>query len=488
LIQLERLPGDVEALPLAPRSPRPGQRVHSVGNPGRSGGMWVYTSGTVRHFYQKKWSSVSGLGLTSHEAMIVETQSPTNAGDSGGPLVNDRGELIAITQGGDREANLQSCFIDVTEVRSLLTNYATVRGVQLTLETGSGLGTEASVPDLLRALENTDAKTRAKAALALGEMGPDARLAVPALLQALKDADELIRKVSSESLDKIGAPAKNDVSRVAVGLKDPDPRVRLHAARALARLGKDAAGAVHELTQALNDPETAVRRQAASALGSLGPEGKSAASALFRAAKDPDAPVRRAAVAALSQAPPAGEEAVALPTGLLKDGDPQVRESSAHALGKLANDASAAVGPLSDALQDRCRPCAAPLPRPSPGSVPRRSPPCRAWPSCWPIRTGKRRRSPWPRWRGSGGKRVRQRRDWRSSCGNRTRISVRPRASCSSPSVRTPVRLCPSSSSRSAPVNASSVCRRWQCFEPSVRKRRMRCRPSCARCRTASWV
>lgn len=124
LIQLERVPEAAQALPLARTSIGPGQRVHSVGNPGRSGGLWLYTSGMVRQVYRKEWSVRSGDRKFDFRAKVVETSSPTNAGDSGGPLVNDRGELVAVTQGGAADAQLLSFFIDVSEVKAFLANHS----------------------------------------------------------------------------------------------------------------------------------------------------------------------------------------------------------------------------------------------------------------------------------------------------------------------------------------------------------------------------
>jgi len=148
LVQVERVPNGIEALALAPQSTDVGQTVHSVGNPGASGALWVYTSGTVRQVYEKSWKtgkaptasrSQGGQGApgpgarlplrqglpgrppgsrrpsllppvsggaarpkdpeegTEHRARVVETQSPTNPGDSGGPLVNDQAELVGVT-------------------------------------------------------------------------------------------------------------------------------------------------------------------------------------------------------------------------------------------------------------------------------------------------------------------------------------------------------------------------------------------------------
>ena len=121
VVKLNYLPAGVEAMALAMESSQPGQLVHSIGNPGKSGALWVYSSGTVRTApYQKKWHSIGAAGTMSHDAWVIETQSPTNPGDSGGPLINDNVELVGITQGFESNSNSISLFVDVREVRSLL--------------------------------------------------------------------------------------------------------------------------------------------------------------------------------------------------------------------------------------------------------------------------------------------------------------------------------------------------------------------------------
>jgi S1-C subfamily serine protease len=120
LIQLETLPLDAVALPLARESPDEGQRVFSIGNPRGSGAMWVYTPGEVRAVYHRHWKARGTKSILDLEAQVVETSSATNPGDSGGPLVNERGELIGVTQGASGEAQLISFFIDISEVRNLL--------------------------------------------------------------------------------------------------------------------------------------------------------------------------------------------------------------------------------------------------------------------------------------------------------------------------------------------------------------------------------
>lgn len=128
LVQLDKVPTDAQPLSLGQQA-RPGQNVYSIGNPGNEA-RWVYTTGTVRQIYARKWETTGG----PHEAKVVETQSPVNPGDSGGPLVNDRNELIAVTQSVDTTSTLRNVFIDVSEVRAFLDAYSQASGTQLSIK------------------------------------------------------------------------------------------------------------------------------------------------------------------------------------------------------------------------------------------------------------------------------------------------------------------------------------------------------------------
>lgn len=121
LVRIDRVPDGVPALELAADSPDPGQAVHSIGNPGRSGALWVYTPGKVRQVYAKKWKAkLDERTVLEFRAKVIETDSPTNPGDSGGPLVNDKGELVGVTQGGALDAESLSLFVDLSEVKRLV--------------------------------------------------------------------------------------------------------------------------------------------------------------------------------------------------------------------------------------------------------------------------------------------------------------------------------------------------------------------------------
>jgi S1-C subfamily serine protease len=123
LIQLESLPFWVPALPIAQVSGRSGETVHSIGNPGASETMWVYSTGTIRSAHRKKWKVRSEDQVLDFEANVLETSAPVNPGDSGGPLVNDRAELLALTYGTGADGQLLSLFIDASEIRYVLSCY-----------------------------------------------------------------------------------------------------------------------------------------------------------------------------------------------------------------------------------------------------------------------------------------------------------------------------------------------------------------------------
>ncbi len=85
IVQLDKLPPGMQALPLAPRNARPGQRVHVVGNASdQLGAVLGYCHGYVRNVFH----------FDLMGTRVITTQAPVNPGDSGGPMVNDLGQII----------------------------------------------------------------------------------------------------------------------------------------------------------------------------------------------------------------------------------------------------------------------------------------------------------------------------------------------------------------------------------------------------------
>ena len=117
LIEVESIPDGTLQIPMAAKGTSPGEEVHSIGNPGASSAMWVYTSGTVRQVYRKQYKLE---GPQHVEARVVETQAPINQGDSGGPVVNNNNELVAIVSATSTDGSLVSVCVDVSELKALL--------------------------------------------------------------------------------------------------------------------------------------------------------------------------------------------------------------------------------------------------------------------------------------------------------------------------------------------------------------------------------
>jgi serine/threonine protein kinase len=97
----------------------------------------------------------------------------------------------------------------------------------------SFVGSAGSVGILVEALREKDGSVRAKAARALGGIGPAAREAIPVLLDALHDREAHVRWDAARALGQIGAAAAEGL---AAAVNDKDPVVRQIAADALKRI------------------------------------------------------------------------------------------------------------------------------------------------------------------------------------------------------------------------------------------------------------
>ncbi len=107
LVELSSLPQNVVEIPFG-KSAKPGQLLHSIGNPSASDALWVYTNGYVRANYFKT--------INECRMQVVETSAPINPGDSGGPILNSEGQLVGISQSFHREGRLVSNGVDICEV------------------------------------------------------------------------------------------------------------------------------------------------------------------------------------------------------------------------------------------------------------------------------------------------------------------------------------------------------------------------------------
>lgn len=117
VLRLQSIPEGVVELPLAPKGIEVAHRVFTVGNPGVSSALWVYTEGTVRQVVFKKFRMDNRQDV---EAWMVEAQFPINQGDSGGPVLNDRNQLVGVNCSLNAKAQLMSNCVDLREIRIVL--------------------------------------------------------------------------------------------------------------------------------------------------------------------------------------------------------------------------------------------------------------------------------------------------------------------------------------------------------------------------------
>jgi HEAT repeat protein len=249
------------------------------------------------------------------------------------------------------------------------------------------IGAVAATDHLTKALK--DKTIRSAAAGALGALGPRARSAGPVLAASLKDADESYRWTLIGALARIGGPdakaavpfmieainGKNDTDKKcyrALTLlefmgppgKDAAPAVidglkssRFQPGWASTTLASiDIAAALPFLIAQLKGPDVVLRKYAAAYLGFAGPAAKDALPALKAAIADGgEAEVSRIAAWASEMVRGDFDKAVPLLLRGLKNDEPSGYNHRFcwEALDHFQPDARAAVGALSEALQDK---------------------------------------------------------------------------------------------------------------------------------------
>jgi HEAT repeat protein/S1-C subfamily serine protease len=359
LVQLDELPKGVKPLALAKRGARPGEAVHSIGNPGVSRALWVNTEGHVRQVYKDTWKAGGGDDdepPSTYEAWKVETDSPINPGDSGGPLVNDRGVLVGVAHASNTAANNMSLFIDVREARALLKKYYQKENETYVPEPEPGGQVSVTqVTDLIKKLSDDDFGKRVQAAQSLGELGDGARLAFSSLFDALKDRNKLVQRAAAAALEKI-PPHKDDLAMLREACKNSkEPAlVRTQAALALAQLGPDAHAALPDLLAQLKDSDESVRQAALKAVVAIGPEAKDVP-ALSEGLSSTSVEVRTLTMQALARLGAAAKDAVPALKTALKDSDKAIRIQAVQTLEAVGPAAKDAVPALEEALKDSDR-------------------------------------------------------------------------------------------------------------------------------------
>lgn len=100
----------------------------------------------------------------------------------------------------------------------------------------SRLDIRSCLGELITALHDSDARVRALAAQAIGEIGPMAVSAVPGLVSLLSNPDEGARNSACIGLTGIGPAAREALPALQRALSDRSPDVRRFAQRAIDRI------------------------------------------------------------------------------------------------------------------------------------------------------------------------------------------------------------------------------------------------------------
>jgi HEAT repeat protein len=207
------------------------------------------------------------------------------------------------------------------------------------------------VPDLVVLLDDWSPDVRTQAAIALGAIGPDARVALTSLSSHFSDIDQSVRRQSLDAALKIG-PRPFMATVLLAALDSDDSQTVQLAASALGRLGPLDESAVPALRRAMMGRRLDSRLVAVKSLALLGPKAKEAAPELRAALSDPDSRVREKALGALSQlgSGPANTPALA---AALTGADLKLRDAAGLALNRAILVDSSAVTPLMQALASR---------------------------------------------------------------------------------------------------------------------------------------
>ncbi|MHB0935415.1 MAG: HEAT repeat domain-containing protein [Armatimonadota bacterium] len=175
------------------------------------------------------------------------------------------------------------------------------------------------IPPLCALVNDPDARVRARAAAALGELHPIMRKALAAaLLAALHDPEPAVRAAAARSLGRCWQGRLRLMEEYPGFEREDDEANAFYPTKE----------ALAALTAAQDDPDTGVRKAAAFALAMIG--DRKALAALQPWLQDPEVNVRLEVLDVLRHA--GREEAVPVITAALQDASPAVRKAALHLL------------------------------------------------------------------------------------------------------------------------------------------------------------
>ena len=96
-----------------------GSSVYAIGHP--KGLYWTFTRGVVSQIRPSfQWGGDPSQQAPSHQATVIQTQTPINPGNSGGPLFNGNGEVIGINSFIDAESEGIAFAVASSEIERII--------------------------------------------------------------------------------------------------------------------------------------------------------------------------------------------------------------------------------------------------------------------------------------------------------------------------------------------------------------------------------
>ncbi len=184
---------------------------------------------------------------------------------------------------------------------------------------------EPAVAPTVTLFAHPNPMVRARAARALGEIGPPARSALDDLKKALADANVFPCVEAAIALCKLGAAKDEAFALMKKALAEPNENVAATAIEGIPRMGPVGMELVPLVLAKMSDPNPYTRKAVVILVGHLPPpEATKAAADVGLRATDPEAEIRRIAARVLAHLGPAGAPAAdalgkALPNEKLDD-------------------------------------------------------------------------------------------------------------------------------------------------------------------------